>query len=714
MAQTQNDGELLKKWLEHVSSRAITGSMEPAKKAEKITEEMQKSLRETWGKLKSWLERGESNEIRGLCYEGAGWTRTGGVWDQYMPILCTAVAEIKYFMNGVETKKKMGTRGPLKTDDIEVEPSMADDEAYRRCIVGAVALSTVYGDHCYVREVLEKVEARANAKLKGYLSKPTMPRQLNNCGGVNLEGLLLGKTLLQDEISQWTSSTRQRTENYWRVQYLWKLWKSVCARGKESQGHETVRKENLQENKGSMLSFSGMDSRNKDLMEELISENVPLTFDDLKLALQQSIENDGGVATGTPFEVSTLLKNVDEKVHKNKAQACIQQKENGEDKSMCQRLDCMKHLWQNNTGTGGQTSSTDNFWTEGTGPVAALWKELSDEMKEKGTQDQGDCSQLTAPSEKAACNFLHAGLQKLYDTTTQSSSSSVLNNPSFRQTMGCFLLHAYAKHMKEKATCLIDDGIQKAFETAGQGGQSGKDVPCKWEGEDKNWEDCRINTNVQGAPETKVKDKLKNIINKDDDAAVKKAKEALNKLDLCERFQCISERWLKEEKGKNGPLEATDWDRVRSKITSQIPELSTALGSATSTGKREEFEKYCEGIPAGPGARAADKDACVLIAAGLKNLYNLSDGSDAAMASLERTMRCILLNAIADKMKEKLTCKEERSVEAGIEKAFQKSRDIKDKSACSDNDKCFECTRFTDYDNCKINTNGNNPTEKSL
>ncbi|SBO27583.1 SICAvar, type I (fragment) [Plasmodium knowlesi strain H] len=723
MAQTQNDGELLKKWLEHVSSRAITGSMEPAKKAEKITEEMQKSLRETWGKLKSWLERGESNEIRGLCYEGAGWTRTGGVWDQYMPILCTAVAEIKYFMNGVETKKKMGTRGPLKTDDIEVEPSMADDEAYRRCIVGAVALSTVYGDHCYVREVLEKVEARANAKLKGYLSKPTMPRQLNNCGGVNLEGLLLGKTLLQDEISQWTSSTRQRTENYWRVQYLWKLWKSVCARGKESQGHETVRKENLQENKGSMLSFSGMDSRNKDLMEELISENVPLTFDDLKLALQQSIENDGGVATGTPFEVSTLLKNVDEKVHKNKAQACIQQKENGEDKSMCQRLDCMKHLWQNNTGTGGQTSSTNNFWTQETGAVAQLWKDLAKAMEGKGKDDQTGCKELPNPSDKTACNFLHAGLEHLYKTPAATAppggvADVLKTNPSFRQTMGCFLLHAYAKHMKEKAVCDIEKGITTAFtawekpegkaNSCKDSSGKGQCVPCHWQEKDETWKNCTITTNGQAPdPNGTVGDKLKNIV-KADDADIKEMAKVVNTVErLCDQVKCVTARWMKDK--------TKSWEEVWKKVEEELPKLGGALSTATSKEKRGDLEQYCD-LPKVNG-KDVDKEACLLIAAGLKNLYDIEEkNNDAVEASFQRTMQCVLLNAIADKLEHNdFPCKDEKNTKKGIDEAFTtKNSAIRNSTACGTNDKCFTCGRVTlqDLESCKLDSGGTDQNVK--
>ncbi|SBO22844.1 SICAvar, type I (fragment) [Plasmodium knowlesi strain H] len=325
-------------------------------------------------------------------------------------------------------------------------------------------------------------------------------------------------------------------------------------------------------------------------------------------------------------------------------------------------------------------------------------------MNDKGTVDQDGCDKLTAPSEKKACNYLHAGLKKLYETSSSSDDDVLKNNPSFRQTMGCFLLHSYAKHMKSKAICNIDKGIEKAFELGDALSNSG--TKCKWDG-NSTWENCTVK---EGSSQkaTDVKTKLKTIITENDTKIKEMATELNKKEGLCRRFQCISEKWLKQNKSNGETLTSTDWDRVRSKITSQIPDLSTALGSATSTGKKEEFEKYCQGIPAGPGGRAADKDACVLIAAGLKNLYSISDGSDATMASLERTMRCILLNAIADKMKEKLPCKEERSVEAGIEKAFQSSDAIRKASkVCETDDKCFKCERFTDYDECRIKENDN-------
>ncbi|CAA9990238.1 SICAvar, type I [Plasmodium knowlesi strain H] len=373
---------------------------------------------------------------------------------------------------------------------------------------------------------------------------------------------------------------------------------------------------------------------------------------------------------------------------------------------LCQRLQCLATKGQNNN---------DKFWQNG-GEVGTLWNELSTAMmRQNGRNGQKECNELRTHSEKAACNYLHAGLEALYKGTTTPAASlpspsgdgnNILKtNPSFRQTMGCFLLHAYANEMKKKSICNIDKGIEKAFDL-GKGLSSngtcnatgkGQCVPCELK--EKDYDECKINTDGKtGTPQTEVKTKLKTIITENDPEIEKMAIE-VNKIDdLCRRFQCISERWLKDvkNKGQNGdPLKATDWNDVWKEVKKEIPKLRTALGSATTT-TNGGLGEYCKGLDEKGG-----KDACILIAAGLKNLYN-TPGDD-VNASFQRTMQCVLLNAIADKMREELPCKEERSATEGINEAFKASATIKGNSTgCNDANKCFTCPRFTEYRNCKI------------
>ncbi|OTN66504.1 SICAvar type I [Plasmodium knowlesi] len=358
----------------------------------------------------------------------------------------------------------------------------------------------------------------------------------------------------------------------------------------------------------------------------------------------------------------------------------------------------------------------DTFWTK---DVQDLWKEVSEEMEKKGKEEGygADCETLQNPSDKTACKYLHAGLEALYKAPDASAPQAppaggaadlLKNNPSFRQTMGCFLLHAYAKHMKEKATCLIDQGIQKAFalgenlSKSGTNCSSGKCIPCQWQKEDSKWECCleSITIDSTNGEMKSAKDKVNAVLKDDKTNMDAMAKQINTVTDLCDQFKCVANRWLKEKKARS-----TDLDRVRSTVTSQITDLSKALKDATSEKNRKNYEQYCSNIM-GQNGKAADKDACILIAAGLQNLYkNAEDDVD---KSLGRAMKCVLLNAVADKMEKELPCKEERSVVNGINKAFENSEAIKNRSGgCHNNDKCFKCERFTNYEGCKIKTNDN-------
>ncbi|CAA9991422.1 SICAvar, type I (fragment), partial [Plasmodium knowlesi strain H] len=138
-------------------------------------------------------------------------------------------------------------------------------------------------------------------------------------------------------------------------------------------------------------------------------------------------------------------------------------------------------------------------------------------------------------------------------------------------------------------------------------------------------------------------------------------------------------------------------------VWKEVPKEIKALAEGTNKNKRKEVEdkNYCNGLSEGKG-----KDACILIAAGLKNLYDINE-SDAVDVSFQRTMQCVLLNAIADRLEdEKFPCTDEKNVKKGIEHAFGKIDNIMNGSKCSGNDKCFKCPRVKNYDNCEIKTDG--------
>eukprot|EP00366_Plasmodium_knowlesi_P003721 XP_002261218.1 SICA antigen [Plasmodium knowlesi strain H] len=396
--------------------------------------------------------------------------------------------------------------------------------------------------------------------------------------------------------------------------------------------------------------------------------------------------------------------------------------------TLCERINCAAN-WYKDTKTSGQ----GNFWEKNGAAVATLWKDLAGAMEKSKGIGNSDCDHVqdgttASPSDRTACNYLYAGLQKLYEKPDASAGAPApaapalsspddgilsKNNPSFRQTMGCFLLHAYAKEMKKKSICNIDKGISTAFElgeklrssgtcNGGAGSGKGPCVPCQWE--QKNFQDCEIKTNGSTDPNYKVENKLKDIV-KESDPAVTAAAQKMNEVkDLCKRFQCISEKWLKDvkNKGQNGQnLTKDDWNDVWNEVKAELTELGSAINSNKST-----VGTYCSKLGNHTDGRPRDKEACLRIAAGLKSLYDIQDNDKPVKASFKRTMRCVLLNAIADKMKNELPCERGRSVTEGIDKAFKKSNDImKESEGCKNNDNCFTCERFTGYKNCTFKEN---------
>ncbi|CAA9988053.1 SICAvar, type I [Plasmodium knowlesi strain H] len=719
MSKPGGGSGLFEAWLQERINAATGAQKGEPISGETIRKKMKDDLVGTWGELQNWVTRkNESNEIKNFCGDITGtWPASNGLVVGGVKEVCKAVAEIRYFMSGVETKG--GTYLHQADGQADITP-LTPAQAYARCIVGAVALSTIYGDHCYLGEIMQQISTEVEDKLKGtHESKGAQP---DACAGITGTHLMLGKSILAGTIKEWERTTEDalRASNWkdapWRLMKAWKNWPPKCSRERREQES----KQHLKANASRMTDFMKLDttppgSTSAVSIEDILADpgdKYTVTEEKLTKAFETAIVNAGTGGSMDPVDLTkAIVDNLKKESEERVAEVCIKDKSSsGEEKTMCERLTCMKHLWENSTtaGAAGQGGSNNNFWDETNGSVKELWTDLSTAMNTNGTQDNADCNQNAngtdaSPSEKAACKFLHAGLNYLYTGTTpaqpvSSPTGDVLkDNPSFRQTMGCFLLHAYAKHMKEKATCLIDDGIKKAFDTAGKGTKIA--VPCKWEEYKDKWEDCLQKVNISSTSSTaeNAKKKVDDILQKD--PKIGDMAKKINKVDkLCDQVKCVVNRWLEEKK-----TGSSDLDRVRSKFTSQITKLEEGIisykGDSTVSGLCNMQDK--EG-----------KEACLLIAAGLKNLYNIpanGNGNDAVTASLERTMRCVLLNAIADKLEDQnFPCKDEKNVKNGIDKAFEKSINEKIKEAstgCNGNDKCFTCPRFAISADCKVKTN---------
>ncbi|CAA9988686.1 SICAvar, type I [Plasmodium knowlesi strain H] len=696
---TQGGGGLFGKWMEELLKKG--GS--PPTNPQEITEEMQKSLKETWENLKKWVTRkNESKEIKNFCENitGPGGTRKGLVVGA-MKEMCKAVAEIRYFMSGI------GTEGSEFEGGEDVPPTyeaVGGPEAYRRCLVGAVALSEIYGDHCHLKDVINHISQSVEDKLKAHDGAID---NLDACKGITANDLIVGKAVLGDTIKEWEQRMKElmRAPGWggisWRLLKPWMSWSSACGGGKQGKGKETEEK-----NKGSIGDFLNVgDTNNRaQLMDELISDKESLTIGDLKTAIMSSMQNDG---TGTPLNFATLMSKVEEKIQKNEAEACMKQ----DGMSSCERLKCAKTHWE----LTKQQSSSGVSWDE------HVQNELGNLF------NRGTTSSSTTPNQcendgldnanKEACKHITAKLELMYRTASGKHQLS-------DQIINCLLLNVYAKKLKEEAQkkglCNIDDGLKKAFEqsstimtTAGQCTNGTND--CFVCTQNENYDSCLNDS-------TGIKQKVDDTI-KEKNAQIQRTLTDINKVNsLCERIQCAA-KWY-ENNGGPGKGQNQFWTDDVKKLWEELAQKMTA-SKGTGNGDCNIVDK---GTNDERDATDPEKTACKFLHAGLTHLYTTTAPAATAAPSgtsnpildnpsLRQAMGCFLLHLYAKHMKEKAIC----NIEKGISTAFTLWKDPNSKANSCQNGKgkgqCVPCQwNESKYDNCKIEMNGktDSKVEKKL
>ncbi|SBO26077.1 SICAvar, type I (fragment) [Plasmodium knowlesi strain H] len=389
-----------------------------------------------------------------------------------------------------------------------------------------------------------------------------------------------------------------------------------------------------------------------------------------------------------------------------------------------------------------------DFWEKG-GEVEQLWNQLSGAITTEGKTDHSECKTMddgtagatreATDPEKKACNYLHAGLTKLYTTdtastpstatTTSSSSTPLLSNPLLKQTVGCLLLNAYAKKMKEDSKCVIDSGIQKAFKAFNDNNTTCKDngtkpcVPCEWK--ETEYDECTITTTGSSGNSTEsAKDKLKQVQTDINRISNFNLKDINSMTTLCDYIRCAGPKWFKRQKAasKNGGTTKT-WcdfwenDGVKPEVEKLFKHISSKNTSMTT---------YCKDFGDG-NADSVERKACNHITAGLDYINQVlvtQNGNTDDDKFFKRNMMCAALNLYADKIKEESTKKcpidEER-----IKKMFTNWNVFNRFSSLSSSSTscksgvygCFECKRVptSEYNGCELSVSSSliNPTSSS-
>ncbi|ANQ07377.1 SICA antigen [Plasmodium coatneyi] len=148
-------------------------------------------------------------------------------------------------------------------------------------------------------------------------------------------------------------------------------------------------------------------------------------------------------------------------------------------------------------------------------------------------------------------------------------------------------------------------------------------------------------------------------------------------------------------------------------IGADLKKLSTAMTSV-----RKAVGDECQDFQGNGGTNGpANKKACELIVKGLEHIYKIPvDGKDSPKHQkdnqlFKRTMSCILLNALADKL---LTAGTSCGItEVGIKKMFQRGNEkMDDWCKIGGEANCVKCERITNLKDCEIGEEGNKTNVK--
>ncbi|ANQ08658.1 SICA antigen [Plasmodium coatneyi] len=170
---------------------------------------------------------------------------------------------------------------------------------------------------------------------------------------------------------------------------------------------------------------------------------------------------------------------------------------------------------------------------------------------------------------------------------------------------------------------------------------------------------------------------------------------------LQQSLKTLIENWHKDRNKQN-----REWDQVWEEIEGRVELLSEDISK-----HKESMKKYCNDPSVkGKTWTEADSNACMLITAGLKHIYEIKEdtGKNGEQArknnrTFRATAACIILNELIKKLEKKAkSCTQIISIKEGIKQAFKVSKEIK-KAVCDNDFDCFECTQQQDYSNCTMN-----------
>ncbi|CAA9986722.1 SICAvar, type II (fragment) [Plasmodium knowlesi strain H] len=225
-----------------------------------------------------------------------------------------------YIGNTIFCKWYKNARDHATAVDMQpVYESFDDVEVCKRCPVGTISLKEIYGDHCQLTDVLQKIEGEIMKNVKSKHDKQNV--EFNNCERIDPTALMLGKALLQDKISKWTEEDRNKGSSgrNWRVG--WELWcrmKQRCTGGKRSPSSQKVKEAQegaKKNNKGSTTTSLGIkdvgsSSKEEALMDDILDDDDKFPSSQLRTMLNAVVESTVTSSSQNRIDVNNIARKV--------------------------------------------------------------------------------------------------------------------------------------------------------------------------------------------------------------------------------------------------------------------------------------------------------------------------------------------------------------------------------------------------------------------
>ncbi|ANQ09135.1 SICA antigen [Plasmodium coatneyi] len=310
---------------------------------------------------------------------------------------------------------------------------------------------------------------------------------------------------------------------------------------------------------------------------------------------------------------------------------------------------------------------------------------------------------------KRACQYIVKGLKHIYGIEGNPQGTAhpdhKKNDKIFEQTMACLILNEYGKLLGEKS-CIDEKTIVQAFTAAAKL----HTTECK-SAENKcnqcNWDKC---TNLKSGKGDTQRQKIKDELEKNED--IQKTFTTIhNSSSLCNRVQCVWKKWFPNRgmQETNTTYIGIFWDKD---VNNQLKNLSGGMLK-----QKPDVDKECNSIP---GLDNRNKEACKLIIAGLKHIYEIERGTlqpekkddEKEKRKIDdnlifhRTASCVLLNVFADRMIDQTKGQLCPITEEEIKKMFdngntQRDNWCKGKNANGGKMECEVCERVPNI-SCEI------------